>query len=154
MRLPNGRVVQLDIVQHPGAVVLVPVDAQGNIWFVRQYRHAAGTEMLELPAGTMERGEDIESCAYRELREEIGMAAGEVLKIGEFFMAPGYSTEYVYIYLATSLQPAPLPGDDDEFIHVERMAAGEAFELAEKGQIPDAKTVAALSLARPHIQRF
>ena len=153
VRLPNGRVVQLDIVKRPGAVVLVPVDAEGNLWFVRQYRHAAGREMLELPAGTTERGEDIESCAHRELREEIGMAAGNIMKIGEFFIAPGYSTEYVYIFLATDLHPAPLPGDDDEFIHVERIASDKAFALAEQGHVPDAKTLAALLLARPYISQ-
>ncbi len=151
VRLPNGLIATLDIVAHPGAVVLVPIDAEGNLWFVRQYRHAAGKVMLELPAGTSEAGEEIESCAHRELREEIGMAAGKLQKLGEFYMAPGYSTEYLYIFLATDLHPSPLPTDDDEFINVERMPAHQAITLAEGGQIPDAKTLAALLLARPHL---
>jgi ADP-ribose pyrophosphatase len=151
VRLPNGRVAHLDIVVHPGAVVLVPVDASGNLWLVRQYRHAAGKTLLELPAGTTEPDEDIESCARRELREEIGMAAGNIQKIGEFHIAPGYSTEYLYIYLASDLQPAPLPGDDDEFIQVERLPVDQVFALAEQGAIPDAKTLAALLLAKPYL---
>ena len=151
VRLPNGRVTHLDIVEHPGAVVMVPVDAQGNLWFVRQYRHAAGKWLLELPAGTLEEGEDIESCAHRELREEIGMAAGKVQKIGEFYIAPGYSTEFLHIYLASDLSPAPLPGDDDEFIQVESLTIDQAYALAGQGSIPDAKTLAALFLARPYL---
>lgn len=109
--LPNGKSVELDIVEHPGAVVLVPVDDQGNLWFVRQYRHAAQVELLELPAGSLEPDELPEACALREVREEIGMAAGHIEKIGDFYMAPGYSTEFLHIYLATDLRPAPLTAD-------------------------------------------
>jgi ADP-ribose pyrophosphatase len=153
VRLPSGRVIQLDIVAHPGAVVLVPLDAQGYLWFVRQYRHAAGVQLLEFPAGTAEADEDLDNCARRELREEIGMAAGKLQKIGEFYIAPGYSTEYLYIYLASDLYPDPLPGDDDEFIQVERLSVDQAFALAERGSIPDAKTLAALLLARPYLDQ-
>ena len=149
--LPDGQSTQLDIVDHPGAVVLVPVDEDGNLWLVRQYRHAAGEEMLELPAGTLEPGEDIESCAFRELREETGMSAGRIRKIGEFYMAPGYSTEFLHIFLATDLKPDPLPRDEDEFIVVERLTTGQAFILATQGQFRDAKTLAALLLAQPYL---
>lgn len=151
VRLPSGSVVHLDIVVHPGAVVLVPVDAEGYLWFVRQYRHAVGKELLELPAGTLEVGEDIEACASREIREEIGMSAGKLQKIGEFYPAPGYSTECLYIFLASDLHPAPLPGDDDEFIQVERFPVDQVITLAESGSIPDAKTLAALLLAKPYL---
>ena len=151
LRLPDGRTVQLDIVAHPGAVVLVPVDDEGSLWFVKQYRHAAGGVILELPAGTTEPGEDLDVCAHRELREEIGMAAGKIQKIGEFYIAPGYSTEFLYIYLATNLRDDPLPGDDDEFIQVERIPVAKAYAMAESGQIRDAKTLAALILARSYL---
>jgi len=153
VRLPNGRVAHIDIISHPGAVVLVPVDAQGNLWFVRQYRHAAGKQMLELPAGTMEPDEDLENCARRELREEIGMAAGKLQKIGEFYAAPGYTTEFLHIFLASDLHPDPLPGDEDEFIQVERLSVEQAYVLAERGSLPDSKTLAALLLARPYLEQ-
>jgi ADP-ribose pyrophosphatase len=151
VRLPDGRIMKLDIVDHPVAVVIVPVDADGNLWFIHQYRHAAGSIMLELPAGVAEAGEAPEVGAGRETQEEIGMAAGTLLKIGEFFIAPGYTTEYLYIFLATQLTPAPLPQDEDEFITVERIPIKTAYALAEQGKIIDAKTLAALLLARPHL---
>jgi ADP-ribose pyrophosphatase len=151
VRLPNGKVMQLDIVDHPVAVVLVPVDAQGNIWLIRQYRHSAGDEILELPAGVTETGEPSEASALRELREEIGMQAGTMRLIGEFFIAPGYTTEYLYIYLATDLSPAPLPGDEDEFIEVVPTPIQDVFALVRNGQIRDAKTLAALLLATPFL---
>jgi len=152
VRLPNGKTMQLDIVDHPGAVVIVPVDSDGKIWLIRQYRHAAGKDLLELPAGVVEAGENFEEGALRELREEIGMTAGKIQKIGEFYIAPGYSTEYLFIYLASELRPDPLPGDEDEFIQVVPMPADQAIALAQTGQIPDAKTLAALLLAIPHLK--
>jgi len=152
VRLPNGKTMQLDIVDHPGAVVIVPVDSDGKIWLIRQYRHAAGKDLLELPAGVVEAGENFEEGALRELREEIGMTAGKIQKIGEFYIAPGYSTEYLLIYLASELRPDPLPGDEDEFIQVVPMPADQAIALAQTGQIPDAKTLAALLLAIPHLK--
>jgi ADP-ribose pyrophosphatase len=153
VRLPDGRTKKLDIVDHPGAVVIVPVDAQGQVWFIRQYRHAAGQEMLELPAGVCEPGEAPERSAARETQEEIGMSAGDMKKIGEFYIAPGYSTEYLHIYLATRLTPAPLPPDDDEFIVVERIPIAQAYALAGQGQIYDSKSLAALLLAQTHLPR-
>jgi ADP-ribose pyrophosphatase len=153
IRLPNGNQTWLDIVEHPGAVTLVPVDAGGQIHFVRQYRHSAGGVILELPAGTIDPGEEPEACALREVREEIGMSASRLEKIGEFFLAPGYSTEYMHVYLATGLQPSPLPGDEDEFIKIEIMPYDNAIELIAAGIIQDAKTLAALLLARPHLSK-
>jgi len=149
--LPNGKSVELDIVEHPGAVVLVPVDDQSNLWFVRQFRHAGRVELLELPAGSLEPGEPPEACALREVREEIGMAAGHIEKIGEFYMAPGYSTEFLHVYLATDLRPSPLAADDDEFLSVETIPIRQVFEMVEAGQIHDCKTLASLYLARPFL---
>ncbi|MDD2694849.1 MAG: NUDIX hydrolase [Anaerolineales bacterium] len=152
IRLPNGLTTQLDIVVHSGAAALLPIDAEGMIWFIRQYRHAAGGVLLELPAGTLEAGEDPEVCARREVREEIGMAAGRLEKLGEFYMAPGYSTEYLYVYLASELSKDPLPGDDDELIVVERIPAPQAYAMAAAGEIRDAKTLATMLLARAHLK--
>lgn len=151
VRLPNGKVMLLDVVDHPTAVVLVPVDAQGNIYLIRQYRHSTGDEILELPAGVTEANEQVEASARRELREEIGMQANAMRLIGEFFIAPGYTTEYLYIYLATDLTPAPLPGDEDEFIEVIPTPISETFAMVKNGQIRDAKTLAALLLATPYL---
>lgn len=148
VQLPSGKIARLDIVQHHGAVVILPFE-DNLIWFVRQYRHAAGEVLLELPAGTLEPSEDGETCAYREIREEIGMAAGQLKRIGEFFLAPGYSTEYLQIFIARDLTPAPLPQDEDEQITVEKIPVEEAYQMAFRGELRDAKTLAALLLAQP-----
>lgn len=151
VRLPNGSNARLDIVDHPPAVVLVPIHGDDQIIFIRQYRHAAAKAILELPAGVLEAGEEPETCALRELREETGMSAGSIQKIGGFFLAPGYSTEHLHIFLATDLKPDPLPADKDEFIDVAPKTIAQAYSMAEAGTIDDAKTLAALLLARPHI---
>lgn len=151
VRLPDNNSVKLDIVEHNGAVTLLPLDANGFIWFVRQYRHAAGLEILELPAGTLDGDEKPEICAQREIREEIGMSAQNFQKLGEFFLAPGYSTEYMYVYLATGLNPDPLESDSDEFLTIERVTVQQSFNMAESGLIQDCKTLATLFLARPYL---
>lgn len=151
VRLPDGGTVKLDIVEHAGAVTLLPLDEAGNLLFVRQYRHAAGAELLELPAGMLEAGEAPEACAQREIREETGMAAGELRKVGEFFLAPGYSTEYMHVYLAQKLKPDPLAGDEDEFLSVEHYPLPEAYAMLQRGEFRDSKTIAALCLARSYI---
>jgi ADP-ribose pyrophosphatase len=147
IQFPNGHATLLDIVEHKGAVTILPVDEANHIWFIKQYRHAAGGIILELPAGTLEEGEDPEACALREIREEIGMSASKIEKLGEFYMAPGYTTEYLYAYLATGLNRDPLPGDEDEIITIEKIPAEEAYSMAESGQVHDAKTLATLLLA-------
>lgn len=154
IRLPNGKLSELDIVHHPGAVTLVPIDGQGRIWMVRQYRHAARGELLELPAGSLEDNEPPKGCARREAREETGMAADRLELIGEFYLAPGYSTEYMYVFLATRLRPDPLEADEDEFLSVEPLPAAEVYRLAESGEIKDCKTLAALFLARPYLMQY
>ena len=108
-------------------------------------------ELLELPAGTLDTGETAESCALREIREETGYAAGKLTKLGEFYLAPGYSTEYMVVYLATELHHDPLRGDEDEFITLIPMAIEQAYRLALNGELQDGKSLAALLLARPHI---
>ena len=152
VRLPDGAQARLDIVEHVGAVTVLPLDQDGQVWFVRQYRHAAGVELLELPAGTIEAGEEPQACALREIREETGMAAGRLQKIGEFFLAPGYSTEYMHAYLAQDLTHDPLPGDQDEFLSIERYPLAQVHAMLRSGEICDAKTIAVLSLAQPLIE--
>ena len=154
VRLPNGAETNLDIVEHGGAVTILPVDAEANVWFVRQYRHAVGLEILELPAGILEPGEPPEICAQRETREEIGMKAANLQKIGELYLAPGYSTEFMHLFLATDLSPAPLEGDIDEFLSVERVPLAQIPAMIETGEIVDGKTLAAFQLAQPQLEPY
>ncbi len=147
LTLPDDRQRSYDLVVHNGAVTVVPLDEAGCIWFVRQFRLGSMSQLLELPAGVLEQGEDPSAGAAREIREEIGMAAGELHPLGEFFMAPGYSTEHMEVFLASHLYPSPLQADWDEFLKVEKIPAGEALRMARQGQILDGKTLAALLLA-------
>jgi ADP-ribose pyrophosphatase len=176
--LPEGRLANVDVVKLGDAITILPLDQDGFIWFIRQYRHPAQRWLLELPAGHLEKGEAPEDGAAREIREEIGMAAEKITRLGGFFLAPGYSTEYLHCYLATGLSPDPLEQDEDEVIEIARMTVSEAFQLAEKGSpihqnptletlaqeasenasrhpgvIEDAKTIATLLLARQHLIR-
>jgi ADP-ribose pyrophosphatase len=150
VQAPDGKVRRIEIVDHPGAVTIVPVDAEGRLHFVRQYRHSSLEVLLELPAGTLDPGEDPAACARRECREEIGMAPAEIMRLGGFFLAPGYSTEYLHVYQATGLTEAPLPADEDEDLRVERLTLEQAEALARSGELHDAKTLAALYLYRLH----
>jgi ADP-ribose pyrophosphatase len=152
VRLPDGRDHEYDLVSHSGAVTLVPVDQDGNMWFVRQFRLGALQELLELPAGLMEKNEPPEISAGRELREEIGMAANELRELGQFYMAAGYSSEYMYIYLATGLNPSPLEQDEDEFLQVQAIPVKQVYEMVHANQIHDGKTLAALLLAEPFLK--
>jgi ADP-ribose pyrophosphatase len=154
LKTPDGRETKLDIIEHGGSVVVIPVDEHGNILLVRQYRHATGGDLLELPAGTLDEDEDPDVCAAREIREETGMAAGSLKKLGEFYLAPGYSDEFMIVYLATELSDSPLDADDDEFLSLEAVPIAEAIRMAERGQIPDAKSLAALFLARSSLEKW
>jgi len=109
---------------------------------------------MELPAGTRDGEEPFEECAAREIREETGMEAGRLLKIGGFYLVPGYSTEFMGVFMATELKENPLQADEDEFLQVEKIPLKQAIEMAEQGRIQDAKSLAALLLARPHLEKY
>lgn len=147
IRLKNGNVAQWEVLEHTGGVAVVPLDAQGNVVLVRQYRHSVRETLLELPAGTVKVGEDFALCAGRELQEEIGMAAAKLELLGEFYLAPGYSGELMKVYLATGLTASALPQDFDEDIQVERIPFEEAVRLALNGGFRDSKSIAGLLLA-------
>lgn len=153
LKTPDGRETKYEIVEHGGSVVLVPVDDQGNVLFVRQYRHATGQDLLELPAGTRDGEEPFEICAAREIREETGLEAGTLLKVGEFYLVPGYSSEFMAVFLATDLKENPLDGDEDEFLQLEKFPAKEVNAMFERGDVLDAKSLAAWLLARPHLEK-
>ena len=154
LKTPDERETKLEIIEHSGSVVIIPIDESGNVLLVRQYRHATGGDLLELPAGTLEDNEDPEVCAAREIREETGMAAREFTKLGEFYLAPGYSTELMVVFLAKGLSHDPLEADADEFLSVESVPVAEAIQMAERGEIPDAKSLAALFLAKPSLEKW
>jgi ADP-ribose pyrophosphatase len=151
VRYPDGVERGYDVVQHPGAVTMVPVDGEGNVWLIEQYRYAIKETLLELPAGTLEPDEAPEVSAIRELREEIGVTADKLKKIGELYLAPGYSSEYMHVYLATDLREAPLEKDAGEFIEVIKLPIVDVYQMVAEDKIRDAKTIAGLALARPHI---
>jgi ADP-ribose pyrophosphatase len=152
LKTPDGRETKLDIIEHGGSVIIIPVDKDGNLLFVRQYRHATGMDLLELPAGTLEEGEDPAVCAAREIREETGFAADKIEKIGDFYLAPGYSTEFMHVYLAHDLRHDPLEADADEFLSLETISFEKAMQMAVNGEIPDAKSLAALLLAKSRLK--
>ena len=154
LKTPDGRETKYDIIEHSGSVVIIPIDENGNMLFVRQYRHATSGELLELPAGTLDDDEDPEVCAAREIREETGKAAEKMTRLGDFYLAPGYSTEFMVVYLATGLSDKPLDADEDEFLSVESVPVAEAIQMAERGEIPDAKSLAALFLAKPSLGKW
>jgi ADP-ribose pyrophosphatase len=151
--LPNGQRTTYEIVVHNGAVSMVPVGPDGKVYFVRQYRHTTGKPILEIPAGTLNKGEEPRACAERELREEIGMAPGKLTLLSDFYLAPGYSTERMWVFLAQDLRPEILPHDDDEDLEVVTMTLGEAFTAIQTGEIEEAKTMLALHLAKDHLSK-
>jgi nudix-type nucleoside diphosphatase (YffH/AdpP family) len=153
-QLPNGKEPTFDLVKHHGAVVILPVDQQGNIWFVRQFRIGAEQDLLELPAGILEKDEVPEASAARETQEEIGMAPGQLQKLGEFYMVPGYSTEKLHAFLATGLYASALPTDEDELLERVALPIQKVYEMARSGKIQDGKTLAVLFLAEPVISQL
>jgi len=151
-RLPNGKERTYDLVEHVDSVTILPVDADGNIFFVSQYRIGAGDELLELPAGVLDPGETPFVCANREIREEIGMAAGKLQELGSFFLAAGYTDEFMTVYLATELYEAPLDPDEDEDLQLQVLPKNEVYRRVFAGEIKDGKTLATLLLALPYLK--
>ena len=152
LKTPDGRETKYEIIEHGGSVVIVPVDNDGNVLFVRQYRHAAGADLLELPAGTRDGDEPYTECARREIREENGMEAGKLKRVGDFYLAPGYSSEFMAVFLATDLKHNPLKADEDEFLQVEKFPVKAVDAMFQRGEAPDAKSLAAWLLAKPHLE--
>jgi len=141
-----GRVFKRDVVAHPGAVVIIPVDAEGRILWITQYRYAAGKTLLELPAGTLEHGEAPAETARREIVEEVGYAAETWQELGGFYSAPGFCSEYLYAFLATDLREDYADGDEDEDIAVVPLTLEETYARLDAGEITDAKSIATLLL--------
>lgn len=140
----SGASHRFEVVEYGNAAVLVPIDADGRLIFVRQYRHAIGEWLLELPAGGIDdRDGSPADAAQRELREETGYR-GTLTQIGGMYLAPGYSDEYQHIFIARDLAEDALPADDEEDLRLERLTLDEALAQLDAGAIRDAKTIAAL----------
>ncbi|MFC1992564.1 NUDIX domain-containing protein [Chloroflexota bacterium] len=144
VQTPDGRETTREIVEHSDCVVVVAVDADDNILLVSQYRKPVEKDLLELPAGGIDPGEDAEAAVRRELREEIGYLPQKLERLGGFYSAPGYCTEYLHFYLATDLTHSPLHAEDTEGIEVVRVPVSQALGLVTSGRICDAKSIAGL----------
>lgn len=144
VRLPGGAVTKLEIVHHPGAAAVVPLHDDGSVTLVYQYRHAAGGYLYEIPAGLLEEGESPEACAGRELTEEAGLHAGDLIPLTAYHTTPGFSDEVIHLFVATCLTDGTQALEEDEVIEVTRMPLGEALERIHSGQITDGKTIISL----------
>jgi ADP-ribose pyrophosphatase len=147
LRLPSGRTVVRQMVQHPGAVVIIPLLEDGRLMLIAQYRFAVGETLLEFPAGTLEPGEEPLQCARRELLEETGYRADHWRALGITYPSPGYCDEKQYLFVASGLMPDHAAGDDDEIIEVKRLTVREVERAIADGALVDAKSIAAYARA-------
>jgi ADP-ribose pyrophosphatase len=139
--LPNGSTATREVIEHPGAVAVIALTEQGELLLVRQYRHATGKILLEIPAGKRDPGEDPLACARRELEEETGCRARQWKTIFSYFSTPGFSDELLYLIMATDLEQGVAHTDDEEFIEVVTVPVAEALRMVYRGEICDAKTI-------------
>jgi ADP-ribose pyrophosphatase len=144
IRMADGRLAKREVVEHRAAVAIVPVDSNGDIVMVRQYRRPAGAELLELPAGVLEEGEEPADAVQRELQEETGFRAERIRRLTGFWVAPGYTTEFIHVYLGEGLVASRLDPDEDEAIEVEVHPLSAALAMIDSGDICDAKSIIGL----------
>lgn len=145
VRLPNGKELDLDYVEHPGAAAIVPMHEDQTVTLVRQYRYSTGGEwIIEIPAGKLDHGEAPIVCASRELVEEVGLRAGTLKPLGFIYATPGFCNERIYLFLATNLVQVDQALEDDELLEVKRIPFKDALRMAVNGEISDAKSVTAL----------
>jgi ADP-ribose pyrophosphatase len=147
VQLPNGRAIELDIIHHPGAAAIVPFRTHREVLLIRQYRHAAGGMILEVPAGKIDPGESPETTARRELQEETGHRAGRLEKLGWIWTTPGFTDEKIHLYAAFELETALSRPEDDEVIELVPTPLDEALDLVWRGELTDAKSAIALIYA-------
>lgn len=144
VELPNGRLARREIVAHPGGVAAVPLNEDGTVTVVRQFRYAFDRVLTEIPAGKLEYGEDPKAGILRELQEEIGAQVGELIELGSIYPSPGFCQEVLHLYLAKDLTYGACCPDEDEFLEVDRVPFDTLLEQVMNGEIKDAKTVAAV----------
>jgi ADP-ribose pyrophosphatase len=151
VRLPNGRTASREKITHPGAVAMVPVTSDNNILLVKQYRYPVSDITIEIPAGKLAVGEDPESCAERELTEEIGAVGGEIHLLSSFFTTPGYCDEILYLFIATGFKRSDNNLDEDEFLEIMEVKMEESVLWIKEGKIKDCKTIAGILMARDYL---
>ncbi len=152
VRLPNGRVAELEIAHHPGGAAVVALDSDGRVCLLRQFRHAAGGWLVELPAGKLDGGEPALDCARRELQEEAGMQAGRWDKLGEYFSSPGVLTEVIHLYLARDLVAVAARPEEHEVFEAHWLPLEEAVGQAAGGHLKDGKSIIGLQWAKARLQ--
>ena len=140
----NGKTTTREIVEHSDCIAVVPIDSKDNVLLVSQFRKAVGKYLLEIPAGGIDPGEQPMAAVRRELQEEIGYIPNKIDKIGGFYAAPGYSTEYLHLYVATYLLPSKLEAEDTEDIQVVRVPLSRIPDMINSGEICDAKSIVGL----------
>ncbi len=145
--LQNGREATREVVEHPGGVCIAAVDSNRNIFLVDQFRYPMGEVVTELPAGKLEWGEDPDSAAERELKEETGFTADSIKCLGVTYPSPGFSAEKLYLYLATGLHEGEMNLDEDEFLNCYKTPLSEAVKMVEDNRIKDGKSVSLILLA-------
>jgi ADP-ribose pyrophosphatase len=150
---PTGRETTREIVEHSDCIAVVATDADNNVLLVKQFRKPAEKELLEIPAGGIDHGEDPEAAVRRELREEIGYMPQKVKRLGGFYSAPGYCTEYIHLYLATDLVPSRLFAEDTEEISLVRVPVAQIPDLIASGRFCDAKSIAGLLTYLEYLKR-
>ena len=142
--LPNGATVELELIRHPGAAAIVPMKDDGTVLLIRQYRHAVGGYILEIPAGKLDPDEDPRDCAARELEEEIGLRAASLEPVITFFTTPGFTDEVIHVFKATGLTPGTQNLGHDEVLDVIEVPLPQAMTWIADGTIRDAKTIVGL----------
>lgn len=151
-RLEDGSVVSRELIKHPGGVCVVPIDQEGNVYLVKQFRYPFKTQLIEIPAGKLEYGEDPEQCGLRELKEEAGAECGRFDYLGKLYPTVAYDSEIIYMYLARDLSFGERDLDDDEFLDVFKVPFEKAVEMVMSGEILDSKTQLAILKAKMMIE--
>ncbi|MDO8886534.1 NUDIX hydrolase [Candidatus Oleimmundimicrobium sp.] len=147
VELPNGKIVEREVVEHKGAVGIVPVTSDNEVVLIKQYRYPIDKVIWEIPAGLLDEDESPLSCAIRELKEETGYTAKTFIKMAEFYLTPGNSNEYFHLYLAKDLTEGDTKLEDDEFLELKHVSLENALKLVMSNEIKDAKTMIGFCLA-------
>jgi len=151
VRLPNNRIATREKVSHPGAVGVVPISKEGKVVLVRQFRYPPERNLLEIPAGKLDKNETPKRCAKRELSEEVGARGGRLIHLVTFYTSPGFSDEILYLFMAIGFEREENHPDEDEFLYVLEFGLDDAVSFIKEGKIKDAKTIIGILLARDYL---